>query len=72
MPIGAKAGSRYKRKRDEHPTFPRQRDKLLHRQERKRMVADRADAMLERMDEVRNEGRYRRIEMITGRRQRRN
>ncbi|MDK1389928.1 transposase [Sinorhizobium sp. 8-89] len=40
------------------------------------MVGDRADAMLEvmdeAMDEVRHEGRYRRIEVITGRRQRRN
>lgn len=40
------------------------------------MVGDRADAMLEVMDEVmdeaRHEGEYRRIEVITGRRQRRN
>lgn len=40
------------------------------------MVGDRADAMLEVMDEgmheVRHEGKYRRIEVITGRRQRRN
>ena len=40
------------------------------------MVGDHADAMLEVMDEVmdeaRHKGRYRRIEMITGRRQRRN
>ncbi|MFS8115820.1 IS66 family insertion sequence element accessory protein TnpB, partial [Rhizobium jaguaris] len=40
------------------------------------MVGDRADAMLEVMDEgmheARHEGKYRRIEMITGRRQRRN
>lgn len=36
------------------------------------MVGDRADAMLEVMDEARHEGRYRRIEVITGRRQRRN
>lgn len=40
------------------------------------MVGDRADAMLEVMDEgmheARHEGKYRRIEVITGRRQRRN
>ena len=40
------------------------------------MVEDRADAMLEAMDEgmheARHEGKYRRIEVITGRRQRRN
>ena len=40
------------------------------------MVGDRADAMLEVMDEARSEARqegaYRRIELITGRRQRRN
>ncbi|MBB4188810.1 transposase [Sinorhizobium terangae] len=40
------------------------------------MVGDRADAMLgvmdEAMDEARHEGKYRRIEVITGRRQRRN
>jgi transposase len=36
------------------------------------MVGDRADAMLEVMDEGRHEGKYRRIEVITGRRQRRN
>ncbi|WP_245293098.1 IS66-like element accessory protein TnpA [Rhizobium acidisoli] len=40
------------------------------------MVGDRADAMLEVMDEgmheVRHEGKYRRIEVISGRRQRRN
>ena len=40
------------------------------------MVGDRADAMLEvmdeAMDEARHEGNYRRIEVITGRRQRRN
>ncbi|MDW9439234.1 MULTISPECIES: IS66-like element accessory protein TnpA [Sinorhizobium] len=40
------------------------------------MVGDRADAMLEvmdeAMDEAKHEGRYRRIEVITGRRQRRN
>lgn len=40
------------------------------------MVGDRADAMLEVMDEgmheARHEGTYRRIEVITGRRQRRN
>lgn len=40
------------------------------------MVGDRIDAMLEVMDEaideVRHEGGYRRIEVITGRRQRRN
>ncbi|MGV2184565.1 IS66-like element accessory protein TnpA [Rhizobium rhizogenes] len=40
------------------------------------MVGDRADAMLEIMDEgmheARHEGNYRRIEVITGRRQRRN
>ena len=40
------------------------------------MVGDRADAMLEVMDEgmheARHEGNYRRIEVITGRRQRRN
>jgi len=40
------------------------------------MVGDHADAMLEVMDEVmdeaRHEGKYRRIEVITGRRQRRN
>lgn len=36
------------------------------------MVGDRADAMLEVMDEGMHEGKYRRIEMITGRRQRRN
>ncbi|NTH14222.1 transposase [Agrobacterium rhizogenes] len=36
------------------------------------MVGDRADAMLEVMDEARPEGNYRRIEVITGRRQRRN
>ncbi|PJR08801.1 IS66-like element accessory protein TnpA [Sinorhizobium meliloti] len=40
------------------------------------MVGDRADAMLEvmdeAMDEARHEGRYRRIEVITGRRRRRN
>ncbi|MEJ5899759.1 MULTISPECIES: IS66-like element accessory protein TnpA [Brucella/Ochrobactrum group] len=40
------------------------------------MVGERADAMLEVMDEgmheARHEGKYRRIEVITGRRQRRN
>ncbi len=36
------------------------------------MVGDRGDAMLEVMDEARHEGKYRRIEVITGRRQRRN
>ncbi|MDW5317583.1 IS66-like element accessory protein TnpA [Rhizobium sp. PL01] len=36
------------------------------------MVGDRADAMLEAMDEARHDGVYRRIEVITGRRQRRN
>ena len=36
------------------------------------MVGDRADAMLEVMDEARHEGTYRRIEVITGQRQRRN
>lgn len=36
------------------------------------MVGDRADAMLEVMDEARHDGVYRRIEVITGRRQRRN
>ncbi|SUB55830.1 Transposase [Brucella anthropi] len=36
------------------------------------MIGDRADAMLEDMDETRHEGKYRRIEVITGRRQRRN
>ncbi|WP_455273371.1 IS66-like element accessory protein TnpA [Rhizobium herbae] len=36
------------------------------------MVGDRADAMLEAMDETRHEGMYRRIEVITGHRQRRN
>ncbi|MBB4167361.1 transposase [Rhizobium sp. BK538] len=40
------------------------------------MVGDRTDAMLEVMDEgmheARHEGKYRRIEVITGRRQRRN
>ena len=40
------------------------------------MVGDRADAVLEVMDEgmleARHEGKYRRIEVITGRRQRRN
>ncbi|AUX78989.1 IS66-like element accessory protein TnpA [Sinorhizobium fredii] len=40
------------------------------------MVGDRADAMLEVIDEgmheARHEGKYRRIEVITGRRQRRN
>jgi len=40
------------------------------------MVGDRADAMLEVMDEgmheARHEGKYRRIEVITCRRQRRN
>ncbi|WP_245307291.1 hypothetical protein [Rhizobium altiplani] len=40
------------------------------------MVGDHADAMLEVMDEgmheARHEGTYRRIEVITGRRQRRN
>ena len=36
------------------------------------MVGDHADAMLEVMDEARHEGKYRRIEVITGRRQRRN
>jgi len=36
------------------------------------MVGDRADAMLEAMDEARHEGVYRRLEVITGRRQRRN
>ena len=36
------------------------------------MVGDRADAMLGVMDEARHEGVYRRIEVITGRRQRRN
>ena len=36
------------------------------------MIGDRADAMLEDMDEARHEGKYRRIEVITGRRQRRN
>lgn len=40
------------------------------------MVGDRADAMLEvmdeAMDETRHEGKYRRIEVITGHRQRRN
>ena len=40
------------------------------------MVGNRADAMLEVMDEdmheARHEGKYRRIEVITGRRQRRN
>jgi transposase len=40
------------------------------------MVGDRADAMLEVMDEdmheARHEGKYRRIEVITGRRRRRN
>ncbi|KAB2676834.1 transposase, partial [Brucella tritici] len=36
------------------------------------MIGDRADAMLEDMDEVRHEGKYRRIEVITGRRQLRN
>ncbi|MDP9810040.1 transposase [Rhizobium tibeticum] len=40
------------------------------------MVGDRADAMVEVMDEgmheARHEGNYRRIEVITGRRQRRN
>lgn len=40
------------------------------------MVGDRADAMLEVMDEgmheARHEGKYRRIEVITGRHQRRN
>jgi transposase len=35
------------------------------------MVGDRADAMLEAMDEARHEGNYRRIEVITGRRKRR-
>ncbi|MDX0604543.1 IS66 family insertion sequence element accessory protein TnpB, partial [Sinorhizobium medicae] len=40
------------------------------------MVGDRAGAMLgvmhEAMDEARHDGAYRRIELITGRRQRRN
>ena len=40
------------------------------------MVGDRADAVLEVMDEgvleARHEGKYRRIEVISGRRQRRN
>jgi len=36
------------------------------------MVEDRADAMLEVMDEARHDGVYRRIEVINGRRQRRN
>ncbi|WP_245423031.1 transposase [Neorhizobium huautlense] len=36
------------------------------------MVGDRADAMLEVMDEGMHDGVYRRIEVITGRRQRRN
>ncbi|AIK43658.1 hypothetical protein DR92_2211 [Brucella anthropi] len=36
------------------------------------MIGDRADAMLEDMDEARHEGKYHRIEVITGRRQRRN
>lgn len=36
------------------------------------MVESRADAMLGVMDEGMHEGRYRRIEVITGRRQRRN
>lgn len=40
------------------------------------MIGDRADAMLEAMDEgmheARHDGKYRRIEVITGRRQRRN
>ncbi len=44
--------------------------------ERNGMVGDRADAMLEVMDEgmheAGHEGKYRRIEVITGRRQRRN
>ncbi|WFU07449.1 transposase (plasmid) [Rhizobium sp. CB3171] len=35
------------------------------------MVGDRANAMLEAMDEARHEGDYRRIEVITGRRRRR-
>ena len=45
---------------------------LLHLQERNERVGDHADAMLEVMDEARHEGKYRRIEVITGRRQRRN
>lgn len=36
------------------------------------MVGDHADAMLEGMHGARHEGTYRRIEVITGRRQRRN
>lgn len=36
------------------------------------MIGDRADAMFEDMDEARHEGKYHRIEVITGRRQRRN
>ncbi len=36
------------------------------------MVGDRAGAMLGVMDEARHDGVYRRIEVITGRRQRRN
>ncbi|MND34324.1 Transposase [compost metagenome] len=36
------------------------------------MIGDRADAILEDMDEAMHEGKYRRIEVITDRRQRRN
>jgi transposase len=45
---------------------------LLYRREWNEMAGDRTDAMLEAIDEARHDGGYRRIEVITGRRQRRN